>query len=72
AGPRVIEQFMHIKLPEDAGSAEFLLERGMLDLIVPRHKLRQIIARLLQYYVKPATRKQTFFQHREERILIEN
>ena len=70
AGPRVIEQFMHTKLPKDAGSAEFLLQRGMLDLIVHRHKLRQTLARLLQYYATPASRKQAFFEYREERIPI--
>ena len=50
AGPRVIEQFMHEKLPEGAASAEFLLEHGMVDMVVPRHALRQTFARLLHFY----------------------
>jgi acetyl-CoA carboxylase carboxyl transferase subunit beta len=50
AGPRVIEQFMHEKLPEGAASAEFLLQHGMIDIIVPRHDLRQTLARLLRFY----------------------
>lgn len=50
AGPRVIEQFMHEKLPEGAVSAEFLLEHGMLDLIVPRRDLRSTLARLLRFH----------------------
>jgi len=50
AGPRVIEQFMHEKLPSGTASAEFLLQHGMLDLIVPRHKLRQALAQLLRFY----------------------
>lgn len=50
AGPRVIEQFMHEKLPEGAASAEFLLEHGLIDLIVPRCTLRQTLAQLLCFY----------------------
>jgi len=50
AGPRVIEQFMHEKLPEGAASAEFLLQHGMIDLIAPRHALRQTFAQLLHLY----------------------
>ena len=45
AGPRVIEQTIRQKLPEGFQRSEFLLERGMLDMIVPRHELR---ARLIQ------------------------
>lgn len=50
AGPRVIEQFMHEKLPEGAASAEFLLQHGMIDMITPRHALRQTLARLLRFH----------------------
>lgn len=50
AGPRVIEQFMHEKLPEGAVSAEFLLQHGMIDRIVQRCGLRPILARLLRFY----------------------
>lgn len=50
AGPRVIEQFMHEKLPPGAVSAEFLLEHGMIDLIVSRHELRQVLAQLLRFH----------------------
>jgi acetyl-CoA carboxylase carboxyl transferase subunit beta len=50
AGPRVIEQFMHEKLPPGAASAEFLQQHGMIDLIVPRHNLRQALAQLLRFY----------------------
>lgn len=50
AGPRVIEQFMHEKLPEGAASAEFLLQHGMIDLITPRHTLRQTLAQLLHFH----------------------
>jgi acetyl-CoA carboxylase carboxyl transferase subunit beta len=50
AGPRVIEQFMHEKLPPGAASAEFLLQHGMLDSIVQRHELRRVLAQLLRFY----------------------
>jgi len=50
AGPRVIEQFMHEKLPEGAASAEFLLQHGLLDRIVSRQELRQTLAQLLRFY----------------------
>src|SRR5579883_1768476 len=47
AGPRVIEQFMHIQLPKDAVTAEFAYQHGLIDAVVPRHELRQTLARLL-------------------------
>ncbi len=50
AGPRVIEQFMHAKLPAGAASAEFLLQHGLIDMIVPRHKLRATLGQLLRFY----------------------
>lgn len=50
AGPRVIEQFMHEKLPQGAVSAEFLLEHGMVDRIVARKDVRQTLARLLHFH----------------------
>ena len=72
AGPRVIEQFMHTKLPKDAGSAEFLLKRGMLDLVVHRHELRSVIARLLRYYAKSGAIEYTFLQRRLDQIAVEH
>ncbi|MBA2393526.1 MAG: acetyl-CoA carboxylase carboxyltransferase subunit beta [Ktedonobacteraceae bacterium] len=50
AGPRVIEQFMHIQLPKDAVTAEFVYQHGLIDAIVPRHELRQTLARFLRFY----------------------
>jgi acetyl-CoA carboxylase carboxyl transferase subunit beta len=47
AGPRVIEQTVREKLPEGFQRAEFLLEKGAIDMIVHRHQLRNEIARLL-------------------------
>jgi acetyl-CoA carboxylase carboxyl transferase subunit beta len=45
AGPRVIEQTIRQKLPEGFQRAEFLLEHGMLDDIVPRKELKTYLAR---------------------------
>jgi acetyl-CoA carboxylase carboxyl transferase subunit beta len=46
AGPRVIEQTIREKLPEGFQRSEFLLEHGMVDLVVHRHQLPATIARL--------------------------
>ena len=50
AGPRVIEQITRQKLPEGFQTAEFLLEHGMIDMIVPRVELRTTLATLLRHY----------------------
>jgi acetyl-CoA carboxylase carboxyl transferase subunit beta len=46
AGPRVIEQTIREKLPPAFQRAEYLREHGMVDMVVHRHKLREVIARL--------------------------
>jgi acetyl-CoA carboxylase carboxyl transferase subunit beta len=50
AGPRVIEQFMHIQLPKGAATAEFVYQHGLIDAIVPRSQLRETFAQLLRLY----------------------
>ena len=47
AGPRVIEQTVRQKLPEGFQRAEFLLEKGAVDMIVDRRELRETLYRLL-------------------------
>ncbi|MDL2059451.1 acetyl-CoA carboxylase, carboxyltransferase subunit beta [Mesosutterella sp. AGMB02718] len=47
AGPRVIEQTVHEKLPEGFQRAEFLLEKGAIDMIVDRRDMRSVIGRIL-------------------------
>ncbi len=47
AGPRVIEQTVREKLPEGFQRAEFLLEKGAIDMIVDRRELRDRVASLL-------------------------
>jgi acetyl-CoA carboxylase carboxyl transferase subunit beta len=48
AGPRVIQQTIRQDLPEGFQRSEFLLEHGMLDLVIPRHELRETTSRLLR------------------------
>jgi acetyl-CoA carboxylase carboxyl transferase subunit beta len=55
AGPRVIEGFIHVKLPEGAVTSEFVLQHGMIDAIVHRRDLRLTLARLLRFYTKAAS-----------------
>jgi len=50
AGPRVIEQTIRQKLPKGFQRSEFLLEHGMLDMVVDRRKLRETIIRLLNFF----------------------
>lgn len=47
AGPRVIEQTVRQKLPEDFQKSEFLLEHGAIDMIMDRREMRQRISKLL-------------------------
>jgi acetyl-CoA carboxylase carboxyl transferase subunit beta len=50
AGPRVIEQTIRQTLPEGFQRSEFLLEHGMLDMVVPRSELKGMIARCLSFF----------------------
>ena len=49
AGPRVIEQTIGQKLPEGFQRSEFLLEHGMLDMVVDRRELKDVITRILRF-----------------------
>jgi len=49
AGPRVIEQTIRQKLPEGFQRAEFLLEHGMIDMIVDRVELKQKLVDLIKH-----------------------
>ncbi|WP_075217918.1 acetyl-CoA carboxylase, carboxyltransferase subunit beta [Mongoliimonas terrestris] len=48
AGPRVIEQTIREKLPEGFQRAEYLLDHGMVDMVVHRHQLRSTLGRLVR------------------------
>lgn len=50
AGKRVIEQTIRQKLPSEFQTAEFMLEHGLIDMVVPRTELRALLGRLLQFY----------------------
>ncbi|MBM3777107.1 MAG: acetyl-CoA carboxylase carboxyltransferase subunit beta [Acidimicrobiia bacterium] len=57
AGPRVIEQTIRQKLPEGFQRSEFLLERGMLDLIVDRREMKSTLALALRFMGAGAARR---------------
>ena len=50
AGPRVIEQTMRQKLPKDFQTSEFVLQKGFIDAVVSRGKLKKTIYRLLKMH----------------------
>jgi len=50
AGKRVIEKTINETLPAEFQSAEFVLEKGFLDMIVHRKQLRQVIVKLLDLH----------------------
>ena len=54
AGPRVIEQTIREKLPEGFQRAEYLLEHGMIDMVVSRGDLRDKLALLISYLAPEA------------------
>jgi acetyl-CoA carboxylase carboxyl transferase subunit beta len=51
AGPRVIEQTIRQKLPEGFQRAEFLLEHGFLDAVVPRKELKTYISKAFDFFL---------------------
>jgi acetyl-CoA carboxylase carboxyl transferase subunit beta len=58
AGPQVIEQTIRQKLPEGFQTAEFLMEKGQIDLIVPRAELPNTFKKLLGFHQRhPAEAK---------------
>ena len=53
AGPRVIEQTIRQKLPKGFQRSEFLLEHGMLDMVVDRREIKEAIVRTLDFMMNP-------------------
>jgi acetyl-CoA carboxylase carboxyl transferase subunit beta len=49
AGQRVIEQTIREKLPEGFQRAEYLLQHGMIDMVVPRQQLKDTLATVIGY-----------------------
>lgn len=54
AGPRVIKETTHQNLPPGFQTAEFLLEHGLIDMIVPRSDMRERLGALLEYMLPEA------------------
>ena len=52
AGPRIIEQTVHQRLPEGFQKSRFLFEHGMIDMIVNRSHLKNVIVNLLRKLLK--------------------
>ena len=52
AGPRVIEQTIRQTLPEGFQRSEYLLEHGMIDMIVPRKEMKQKLSQILRIFTK--------------------
>ncbi|MCP4395180.1 MAG: acetyl-CoA carboxylase carboxyltransferase subunit beta [Alphaproteobacteria bacterium] len=59
AGARVIEQTIREKLPEGFQKAEYLLEKGMIDMVVERNKLRCTLINLVDMFLNPKKSKKT-------------
>jgi acetyl-CoA carboxylase carboxyl transferase subunit beta len=59
AGRRVIEQTIRQKLPEQFQTAEFLLEKGHIDMVVDRHQMKATLTRLLDYAAQGRRRMET-------------
>jgi acetyl-CoA carboxylase carboxyl transferase subunit beta len=57
AGPRVIEQTIREQLPPGFQRAEYLLEHGMVDMVVHRHDLRATLARIIRLLTKRGPRR---------------
>jgi len=55
AGPRVIKQTIGEDLPEGFQRAEFLLEHGLIDMVIKRNELKDTIGNLLKYTLKEAS-----------------
>lgn len=49
AGPRVIEQTIKQQLPENFQRAEFVLEHGLIDMIVPRKNMKENLSKILDH-----------------------
>lgn len=52
AGRRVIEETIKQKLPDDFQTAEYLLEHGFVDLIIPRKEMKGTLTQILKYCVR--------------------
>ena len=49
-GPRVIEQTIRQKLPDGFQKSEFLLEHGLIDMVISRKDMREELSKLIDYF----------------------
>jgi acetyl-CoA carboxylase carboxyl transferase subunit beta len=72
AGKRVIEQTIRQKLPSDFQTAEFMLQHGMIDMVISRGELRTTLRRLLELYAKPhVLPRQQMTRNSADRVVVE-
>ena len=70
AGPRVIEQTIHQKLPKGFQRSEFLLEHGFVDQIVERKDMKDVLCHILDLHKTPEARKAAKAEKQETEIDI--
>lgn len=58
AGPRVIQQTIRESLPEGFQRSEYLLEHGMVDMVIHRHRLRDTLSNLAMHFMSARERKE--------------
>ncbi len=72
AGKRVIEQTIREKLPEGFQTSEYLLEHGMIDMVVKRHDIPDTLARLLKILMKkPANGTAVVLESERKQVLAD-
>jgi acetyl-CoA carboxylase carboxyl transferase subunit beta len=62
AGPRVIEQTIRQTLPEGFQRSEFLLEHGMLDIVIDRREMKDVVTRILRFGIPEKKPRETMEQ----------
>jgi acetyl-CoA carboxylase carboxyl transferase subunit beta len=60
AGPRVIQQTIREQLPDGFQRSEYLLDHGMIDMVVHRHKLRETLSRVCRVLMNGNTKPKRF------------
>jgi acetyl-CoA carboxylase carboxyl transferase subunit beta len=68
-GPRVIEQTIREKLPDGFQRAEYLLEHGMVDMVVHRHNLRETLARIVSLLMSTPRQRPTALEESKQEVL---
>ncbi len=71
AGRRVVEQTLREKLPDDFQTAEYLLQHGFVDAIVPRTQLKKTLSQLIRLH-RPLSTASPFPSHRSSEVEVAN